>query len=80
MTNASVFLEKVQDSAFPGSKQHAGTPGMSGHCKPFTTAMPIITNGYGTCRNAYRCGCTGYVGWGNGYVCNRCSCGFGDHY
>ena len=80
MANGSAVLEEVQEVDLPGSGQHAGTPGMPGQCKPVTNAMPVITNGYGTCCNAFRCGYTGYVGWGNGYACSRYGCGFGDHY
>jgi hypothetical protein len=47
---------------------------------PATEEPSPIVNGYGTCRNSFRCGCTGYQGWGAGYACSRCGCGFGEHY
>jgi hypothetical protein len=80
MASRSAVLEKVQEVGFPNSQPYASIPGMPGQCKPVVNATPVIINGYGTCRNAFRCGCIGYVGWGNGYACSRCGCGFGEHY
>lgn len=80
MANRAAVLEKVHKVGFSDFQRPAGTPEMPGQCKSAINAMPMIINGYGTCRNAFRCGCTGYVGWGNGYACSRCGCGFGDHY
>lgn len=79
MANGSMVLEEVQEVGLPDSGLHLGPPGKLEQCKVSTNTMPVIINGYGTCRNAFKCGCTGYVGWGSGYAC-RCGCGFGDHY
>jgi hypothetical protein len=80
MAHGSTVPEDVQDIELPDSGQHTCAPASPGQRRPRINTVPVTTLGYGTCRNAYRCGCTGYVGWGNGYACSRCGCGFGDHY
>lgn len=77
MSNAAV-LEPTTEVTQPDTTQRHPHFPLVWHIDPASTTQPIITNGWGQCRDWWFCGCTGYRG--NGTQPCTCGHGFGHHF
>ena len=74
MSNTAILTHEITLA----DTKHQKSTVVMGHSEPVRIALPIITNGWGICRNWNFCGCKGYRGNG-AQACTDCGHGFGAH-